>query len=29
MSTSEDVIMHVGEQGDKTFQFLLKTSMYS
>ena len=25
MSTSGDIMMHVGEQGDKAFQFILKT----
>ena len=29
MSTSGDIIMHVGEQVDKAFQFPLKTPMYS
>ena len=23
-----DIMMHVGEQGDKAFQFILKTPMY-
>ena len=27
-STSRDIKMHVGEQGDKAFPFLLKTLMY-
>ena len=25
----EGIMMHVGEQGDKAFQFILKTPMYS
>ena len=25
----EDIMMHVGKQGDKSFQFILKTPMYS
>ena len=27
-STSGDIMMHVGEQADKTFEFILKTHEY-